>query len=100
MKKLAGVLSIVLGLLCLPGAYAQYLLTAVSPPSPFTHDDLWNLTVTRSNTQDNYSKFYIALRIYDGQSQLVGQQFVIGQTHPRRALRQQFIGIFRVVCGG
>ncbi|MBL0910920.1 MAG: hypothetical protein IBJ09_01000 [Bacteroidia bacterium] len=73
MKKLTGVFCIVLGLLCLPGAYAQYLLTAVSPPPQFTHDDLWNLTVTRSNTQDNYSKFYIALRIYDAQSQLLSK---------------------------
>ncbi|MGQ3013504.1 MAG: hypothetical protein ACT6QS_07350, partial [Flavobacteriales bacterium] len=49
---------------------AQYLLTAISPPPQFTHDDLWNLTLTRTNTSDNYTQFYIALRIFNNSSQL------------------------------
>ncbi|MBL0913106.1 MAG: hypothetical protein IBJ09_12100 [Bacteroidia bacterium] len=49
---------------------AQYLLTAISPPPQFTHDDLWNLTLTRTNTSDNYTQFYIALRIFNNNSLL------------------------------
>lgn len=49
---------------------AQYLITAVSPPPQFTHDDLWNLTITRTNTGDVYSQFYIALRIFNVSGQL------------------------------
>jgi len=48
---------------------AQYLITAISPPPQFTHDDLWNLTITRTNTGDNYTQFYIALRIFNNSGQ-------------------------------
>lgn len=43
---------------------AQYFITAVSPPPFFTHDDLWNLSITRSNMNDTYAQFYVGLRIY------------------------------------
>lgn len=51
-------------------AGAQYLLTAVSPPPQFSHDDLWNLSITRSNIADGYTQFYIALRIFNQNNQL------------------------------
>lgn len=54
----------------LTNVQAQYLLTAISPPPQFTHDDLWNLSITRTNTQDNYTQFYLGLRIYNTTGQL------------------------------
>ena len=74
MKRLFFVLTVpVVLLLCSYPACGQYLLTAISPPPQFGHDDLWNLSITRSNMQDNYSRFYIALRIYNGQNQLLSK---------------------------
>jgi len=43
----------------------QYTLTAISPPPQFTHEDLWNLSLTRSNLNDGISQFLLGLRIYD-----------------------------------
>lgn len=68
--KLPILLLLALGLGLQQSVHAQYLLTAISPPSQFTHDDLWNLSVTRTNTGDNYTQFYIALRIFNGSGQL------------------------------
>jgi len=51
-------------------SYSQYVLTCIAPPPQFSHDDLWNLTITRVNLLDNYAQFYIAMRIYNGQNQL------------------------------
>lgn len=47
---------------------AQYVLTAIAPPPQFGHDDLWNLSITRSNMSDGYTQFYIALRIFNANS--------------------------------
>lgn len=50
--------------------YSQYSITAFSPPPQFTHDDLWNLTVTRANLNDGFSQFTIGLRIFNSSNQL------------------------------
>jgi len=70
MKKLITGLYVCLSLLLMPLVHAQYVLTCIAPPPQFGHDDLWNLTITRTNTGDNYAQFYIAMRIYNGQNQL------------------------------
>ncbi|MGQ3014950.1 MAG: hypothetical protein ACT6QS_14670 [Flavobacteriales bacterium] len=70
MKKLATGLYVCLTLLFMPVVHAQYVLTCIAPPPQFSHDDLWNLSITRTNTADNYAQFYIALRIYNTHNQL------------------------------
>lgn len=49
--------------------HAQYTIIPVPPPPNFTFNDLWHFSVTRANA-DNYTQFYVSLRIYDGGSQL------------------------------
>ncbi len=49
---------------------AQYVLTVIPPPPQFSHDDLWNLSITRTNTGDNYAQFYVAMRIHNEGNQL------------------------------
>ncbi len=70
MKKRKTGICILVWLLCIQGIYAQYVVTAIPPPPQFSHDDLWNLSITRTHTQDNYKQFYISLRIFNGQQQL------------------------------
>lgn len=70
MKKLRTGICIVVWLLCIQALRAQYVVTAITPPPQFGHDDLWNLSITRTNTQDNYKQFYLSLRIFNEQQQL------------------------------
>lgn len=48
---------------------AQYGVVPSVPPSPFTFHDLWQVTVSRAQA-DSYTKFYLAMRVFDGQGQL------------------------------
>lgn len=48
----------------------QYSITAITPPPQFTHEDLWNLSLTRGNLSDGVSQFMVGLRIYNSSYQL------------------------------
>lgn len=48
---------------------AQYSIIAVSPPPTFTFNDLWHFTATRTDA-DNYTQFYVSLRIMGNNNQL------------------------------
>lgn len=67
MKKICW---LILSCSLLPLLHAQYTLSVFSPPPQFTHDDLWNLSITRANTGDNYAQFYLAMRIFNTGGQL------------------------------
>lgn len=54
-------------LLCLTlpfTVHAQYSITPIPPPPNFAFNDLWHFTVIRP-TADNYTQFYVSLRIFD-----------------------------------
>lgn len=61
------------GILCLWvlsfGTSAQYSLMPVKPPPYFTFNDLWHLSLIRSQV-DGYSRFYLTLRVFNENGQL------------------------------
>lgn len=63
MKKIF--LIAILSISALANSFSQYNLIAISPPPLFTHEDLWNLSITRTNMLDGFDQFSIGLRIYN-----------------------------------
>lgn len=69
MKKTIRISIGLLFLLTFFKATAQYNISPIAPPPNFTFNDLWHLTVLRGST-DNYTQFYISLRILDDKNAL------------------------------
>src|SRR5687768_10164953 len=71
MKKISTYLTVFSLFICMQ-INAQFTITAIPPPSgnSFTFDQLWNFTATRP-LLSNYVEFYVSLRIYDNQGNLL-----------------------------
>lgn len=70
MKKMTKYLCIV-SLFMVTQLNAQYTITAIPPGgTTFTFDQLWNFTSTAPNPT-NYVDFYVSMRIYDDQGNLL-----------------------------